>query len=98
MLLLKPNTLEDEMKECTFRPNTGSKLEFKKRSNLEFISSQDRYLKERKEKIQRAELDQRNKEMGGKQAKKLKLDDKQWVERFSKKEERKSFKDPHTTF
>lgn len=85
------------MKDCTFKPLTGK--EDKIRTQDEFLESSKQFLKNKEDRLNKAKQEVYQKETAGLQVKKGTYNEKEFLDRFTKKEEKKStYKDPNTTF
>ncbi|CDW84802.1 UNKNOWN [Stylonychia lemnae] len=90
---------DDDLKDCTFTPvmYTASK-DKKLRSKQEFLDSQSKFIKDKEEKLKKAKQEVIEKEAGPKKQKQT-FNEHEWLERFTKKEEKKkTYDDPNNTF
>jgi hypothetical protein len=84
------NKEEEELKECTFKPQMrNGHSEARMRTKEEFLFSQSKFMKEKEEKVRKAQEDNLMKETSGKWNKKGKVNEEEWIKRFYKKDSEK---------
>ncbi len=81
---------EEELKECTFKPRMRKgESEQRMRTKEEFLFSQNKFLRDKDEKVKKAQEEMLMKETAGKWNKKGKIIEEEWIQRFYKKEAKK---------